>query len=154
MPFDNAYFDGVWSLGVIEHFIDGYASIILEAKRVLRPGGYLFITVPSISPLKKIKIKLGHYNEIKESELDDFFQFAFHPKDTIQGVCKHGFELVKSYGRSGSLGFYEDAGTLAQWLSLQPYSKALLNRIIWRGADHVLKPFSYHMMYFLFRKQS
>jgi SAM-dependent methyltransferase len=154
MPFDDGYFDGVWSLGVIEHFYDGYESIIMETKRVLRPGGYLFLTVPSISPLKNFKTKLGLYEEIKKSELDDFFQFAFHPRDTIKGVSDMGFELVKSFGRSGSLGFYEDAGSFAKLLFLKPDSQSLLPRIIWRGTDIILRPVSYHMKYFLFRKKA
>jgi SAM-dependent methyltransferase len=153
IPFEDGYFDGVWSLGVIEHFYDGYAPIILESKRVLRPDGYLFLTVPCISPLKKLKMKLGLYEEMKEDDLDDFFQFAFHPKDVIDGVARHGFEYVKSFGRSASLGLYEDARSLSNLFLLEPDSQSLLRRIVWRGVDIVLRPVSFHVMYFLFQKR-
>lgn len=152
IPFGEAYFNGVWSLGVIEHFYDGYAPIILESKRVLRPGGYLFLTVPSISPVKKLKMWLGHYEEMRETDIEKFFQFAFHPKDTIDVVTGMGFTLIKSFGRSGSLGLYEDASSLSKMIFLNPDGHDTLSRIIWRGADIVLRKISYHMRYFVFKK--
>ena len=152
IPFGEAYFNGVWSLGVIEHFYDGYAPIILESKRVLRPGGYLFLTVPSISPVKKLKMWLGHYEEMRETDIEKFFQFAFHPEDTIKVVTSMGFTLIKSFGRSGSMGFYEDAGSLSKLFLLNPHSRGTLPRIMWRGADIALRKISFHMKYFLFKK--
>lgn len=44
--FDDAAFDGYFSWGVFEHFEDGLQPCIAEAYRVLKPGGYLFISVP------------------------------------------------------------------------------------------------------------
>lgn len=152
MPFDDGYFDGVWSIGVIEHFIDGYDRIIAEARRVLCPRGFLFLTVPSISPLKKLKMKLGHYEELDSSELEDFFQFSFHPRDTVANVSNMGFQLLESFGRSGSFGLYEDAPSIAKWLLPDPNNLALPARVVWRGADIVLTPISFHTKYFLFQK--
>jgi SAM-dependent methyltransferase len=44
--FGTGFFDAYFSWGVFEHFEDGLGSCIAEAWRVLRPGGYLFISVP------------------------------------------------------------------------------------------------------------
>ena len=35
--------DGYWSIGVIEHFYEGYSDISREMHRVLRSGGYVFL---------------------------------------------------------------------------------------------------------------
>jgi len=39
-------FDGYFSWGTFEHFEEGLDRCIAEAFRILRPGGYLFMTVP------------------------------------------------------------------------------------------------------------
>jgi len=49
LNFPDHYFDGYWSLGVIEHFYKGYDEIIHKIYRVLHPGGFLFLTVPEMS---------------------------------------------------------------------------------------------------------
>ena len=43
----------------IEHFIDGYDAILSEMYRVIKEGGYLFLTVPSMSIIRKVKAALG-----------------------------------------------------------------------------------------------
>lgn len=57
LPFDDNYFDGYWSLGVIEHFWLSYDDIASEMARVIRGGGYLFITFPMMSSLRQWKAK-------------------------------------------------------------------------------------------------
>ena len=52
-------FDGYISAGVIEHFPGGYAKILNEIKRVVKPGGYIFVTFPHLSLLRRLKIKLN-----------------------------------------------------------------------------------------------
>jgi len=49
LPFRNSCLDGYLSFGVIEHFrsIVEVLSALREAKRVLKPGGKLFLTVPN-----------------------------------------------------------------------------------------------------------
>ena len=42
LPFEDNYFIGYWSIGVIEHFWEGYESIALEMSRVIKYNGYLF----------------------------------------------------------------------------------------------------------------
>ncbi len=42
LPFKDGYFIGYWSMGVIEHNINGYNNIAKEISRVLKEKGYLF----------------------------------------------------------------------------------------------------------------
>ena len=55
LAFEANSFGGYWSLGLIEHFWDGYDQLVEEAWRVLRPGGLAFITFPHLSPLRRFK---------------------------------------------------------------------------------------------------
>ena len=43
LPFEDDFFDGYWSFGVIEHFFIGFDEILEEMARVIKPGGYLFL---------------------------------------------------------------------------------------------------------------
>jgi 2-polyprenyl-3-methyl-5-hydroxy-6-metoxy-1,4-benzoquinol methylase len=93
-------------LGVIEHFKDGYASIIEEARRVLKPGGLLFLTVPSVSPLRRLKMRLGRY---EGADMTRFYQFAFTPNDTARTITRMGFRLLESRSRGGYLGLMRES---------------------------------------------
>ncbi len=44
--FPDASFDAYFSWGTFEHFEDGLDPCLTEALRLLKPGGYLFITTP------------------------------------------------------------------------------------------------------------
>lgn len=46
MPYEKESFQSVWSNCVLEH-IPGISQVLAEVHRVLRPGGYLLMTVPS-----------------------------------------------------------------------------------------------------------
>jgi SAM-dependent methyltransferase len=47
IPFDDRYFDSVYSSEVLQHISD-IEPIIAEIERVLKKGGYLLITVPFV----------------------------------------------------------------------------------------------------------
>jgi ubiquinone/menaquinone biosynthesis C-methylase UbiE len=44
--FAAASFDAYFSWGTFEHFENGLAECVQEAYRILKPGGYLFVSVP------------------------------------------------------------------------------------------------------------
>jgi len=96
LDFPDNFFDGYWSLGVIEHFWKGYGEILEEAKRVIKPKGYLFLTFPYISPLRKLKARLGFYKTWKPDSVkkDDFYQFILDKEKVKANIEKYGFELV------------------------------------------------------------
>jgi len=152
LPFKDNDLDGVWSLGVIEHFFDGYEILISEAHRVLRPGGFLFLTVPTISPLKALRIQLGRYPNYSPRDRENFFQFAFRRNHVATSIVSHGFILQQSFGRSGSFGLTEDLGSFSHFMLPSPSNQAFWARAWWRIADKFLTPFSYHVRYYLFQK--
>ncbi len=99
LAFERETFDGYWSIGVIEHFYEGYESIAKEMARVLRPGGYLFLTFPTISPLRKRLIYKKVFPLLKSDaggkEPDGFYQFALNWKDVKRRFTLLGFNLCK-----------------------------------------------------------
>lgn len=48
MPFPDAHFDGIWNLGVMEHFqANTMRSAFSEMRRTLKPGAHLILLWPS-----------------------------------------------------------------------------------------------------------
>jgi SAM-dependent methyltransferase len=163
LAFDDNYFAGYWSLGVIEHFFQGYLGIIPEIYRVIRPEGYLFITFPYMSPMRKLKVKLNLYkpysSEIQEKEKhsENFYQFILNEKDVIENFKSRGFILINAESLDGLLGFINEVfifkcilkkSLRKLYQSTRPkfliYFKSILNKI--------LSKYSAHMKLLIFQK--
>jgi SAM-dependent methyltransferase len=94
LDFPEGYFDGYWSFGVIEHFWTGYHKIIREAHRVIRDQGYLFLTFPCMSPLRKLKAEMGFYKRWQGTdEPEGFYQFILPVQGVAQVLASCGFEV-------------------------------------------------------------
>lgn len=62
VPLEHGSVDLVWCSEVLEHVADG-GHLLLEARRVLRPGGRLLVTVPYHGRLKAAAIALARFEE-------------------------------------------------------------------------------------------
>jgi SAM-dependent methyltransferase len=103
LPLATECLDGYWSLGVIEHFVDGYTNIASEIDRVLRPGGYLFLTFPMMNAVRRIQAKKGAYGAWEEADADlrrNFYQYALDPTEVIEEFKSLGFAAVYRGGQS------------------------------------------------------
>lgn len=154
IEFPDGYFDGYWSIGVIEHFFEGYEDIAGEMHRVLRKGGYLFMTVPAMSILRKAKafFKLYHEFDNPDDIQDRFYQFALSPEGVVEQFSSIGFELVKIRGRDGVKGLRDEIGMLRRplqwcWEGKSVYAKAMKAAI-----QATSSPFAGHMAFFIFKK--
>ncbi len=118
LPYDSSYFDGYWSLGVIEHSYGGFKQIIEEAGRVLKPGGYLFVSFPNLSPLRKLKKIFKFYKiwDEKRYGIKKFYQFAYNKKNVLQQIESMGFSHIRSYNYDAFKGIKDEVPALASLL--------------------------------------
>ena len=149
--FPDHYFDGCWSVGVIEHFYEGYRAVVHEMRRVLRPGGVAFVTVPSLSPIRRLKRRLGAYPEFSGNP-QAFYQFALDPKTVIREFGTHGFSLLSTGFRGGLKGLKDECPSVISVPIQRLYdAKTRPLRLLRHGLDQALKPLTYHTRLFVFR---
>lgn len=109
LPLGESLIAGYWSIGVIEHFFEGFDDIAKEMVRVIKPGGYLFVSHPYMSPLRKIKAQLGLYPLLNcQNKPDGFYQFALNHKIVRKTFESIGFKLMLFKKVSGLMGFNEE----------------------------------------------
>lgn len=153
LQFENNFFDGYWSLGVIEHFYDGYEEIIREANRVLKSGGYLFLTFPYLSPLRKLKIKLGLYSTWKSGDdLKNFYQFFLDWKEVREKVEKTGFILIDEQTLDAVKGIKDEILILKPGLQKIYNSNLFVNRVIKMSISKIFSPVAAHGILLIFKK--
>ena len=150
LPFADASFDGCWSLGVIEHFPGGYATVRDEMRRVLRPGGYLFLTFPALNPVRRAWIRAGKFPPWDPAHQDRFYQYALDPRRVAADFAAAGFTLV---ARRPHLGL---AGAEDLWPGLERPFRRLrggARPARWAGAalNALLEPLTAHLMLLVFR---
>jgi SAM-dependent methyltransferase len=159
LPFPDNYFVGYWSLGVIEHFWEGYQPILAEMQRVLIKGGYVFLSFPYLSPLRKIKTKLHLYAEIKKltgKQRECFYQFALDGHAVIADFTVAGFKLLAKKPTSGLKGFKDEVTFLKPMLQrLFDYQGSnLLLRGLSYGLETGLATFAGHQLFIVFQKEA
>jgi len=117
--FRNDVFDACISLGVIEHFPEGPHRPLIEIKRVLKPGAFLFVSTPCNNWFRKLVnhplrdlINLMH--RCKGQQLY-FTEYRFERHELVEHVREQGFEIVETIPNDyrldqgeRSIGFYTD----------------------------------------------
>jgi len=152
-PYRDNFFDGYWSLGVIEHCRDGYDSITEEAARIIKPNGYFFAAFPMISVLRAIKIRLGIYKKIKNGSGDNFYQYFFDPRDVAGRVQSRGFALVEKHSWDAIKGLKDEIKFLEAPLQAIYDNKIAGSRFLKYMANMLLGWFCGHMALLVFRKK-
>ena len=152
LPFADASFDGCWSLGVIEHFPDGYAAVRDELHRVLRPGGFLFLTFPALNPARRAWIRAGAFPRWDPSLQGRFYQYALDPRRVAADFAAAGFAPV---ARSPHLGL---AGAEDLWPRFErPFQRLREGGrpARWAGAalNALLEPVTAHLMLLVLRRE-
>ena len=79
-------------------------------KRVIKNGGYLFITFPYLSRLRRLKIFLKRYPIFNSENFnrDLFYQFAFAHNEVIEYFKNLGFKLIYQKSFDGVNGLKEE----------------------------------------------
>lgn len=143
LAYENNSFDGYWSIGVIEHFYEGYNTVLKEMHRVIRPGGYLFVSFPYLSPLRQLNIIFGKYaaRDFKKKP-NDFYQYALSQNTVIKNFESRGFRFIRSRPFDGYKGLREEMGLL-------PSSLPKLIKLLISG---LAIPWSSHCVLLIFQK--
>lgn len=117
LPYEDNFFDGYWSFGVIEHFYNGFDDILNEMQRVIKKDGFLFLTFPMMNLIRKSKARRNCYPVyLKESvDLNCFYQFALDPISVKQKLNEHGF-ILECEGGLSSIACIGEEYKAARWL--------------------------------------
>jgi ubiquinone/menaquinone biosynthesis C-methylase UbiE len=115
MPFADESFDLYYSGGVVEHFESGAEKSLQEAFRVLKNDGVLLLSVPYLSPLRRMLAPFNkkYWRKVSSSKVEEkhgdlnFFQYAYTVSEFQQMLNKAGFEVVETQGYSVLWGLYE-----------------------------------------------
>src|SRR3989338_7232886 len=149
LPFEYIFFDGYWSFGVIEHFWDGYDDIVREMKRVVRKGGYVFVTFPYMSPLRRFLARRCVYalrDSRQEKEMKDtFYQFALDLNFVKQIFEQYGFVMKECSFRDGVKGLKDEVGWIRPLLQPVYESHRAVARIVRYFLDIFLRRWSGHI---------
>lgn len=119
LSFPDGIFDAYLSLGVVEHFIEGPHRPLAEARRVIRPGGYIMVSTPTTNmfrnlvnhPIRRL-FDLAH--KMRGRDLH-FAEYRFTKQELVRHVEKAGFEVVEVVPNdtrrdqsTHAIGFYTD----------------------------------------------
>jgi SAM-dependent methyltransferase len=91
----DGYYTAYISLGVVEHRQKGPEPFLLEAYRVLVPGGVILMSVPHFHILRRMNTCLG-YRLGKTTGLE-FYQYAFTPKEFLSIIQGAGFKILETF---------------------------------------------------------
>jgi 2-polyprenyl-3-methyl-5-hydroxy-6-metoxy-1,4-benzoquinol methylase len=99
--FADDQFDWVTSFDVLEH-VPNTGSAIKEARRVLKPGGFLVVGIPLENKLL-FRIAWNLWKKYRGKVWEDVHIHIFSEKNFIKQVKKHKFDVIeawKSHGRT------------------------------------------------------
>lgn len=156
LPYPDNSFDGYWSLGVIEHFYEGPDAILKEMARVIRPGGYLFITFPHMSKLRRNKARHSKFSIFNSDLLKNgnFYQFALPEESVIEDLEGHGFVLIEKRPLEGLKGAKDELTGPIQSLLKSIYAgKNIFAQILSFILARLLAPYSSHSILLILQKK-
>ncbi len=84
-PFREETFDGVISLGVVEHFVDGPDKPLKDIYRILKKNSIAIITVPCMNSVRMFK-ELIWWNDLRDA-------FLYILRSIIKGRPSYQFEF-------------------------------------------------------------
>ena len=157
LEFEDNFFDGYLSLGVLEHFWQGYDDILTEMYRVLKLGGYAFVTVPCISYLDRLKIKFSGYPEFQGQKMPEgFYQFGLDVHTLKKDFEQVGFTCIRMCfsrycGLVGLARVCPSFRTVYSVLS-SPKRNNLLLKVFRKAVSAALAPLCSDMVFFVMKK--
>ena len=107
LPFPDGSVDVVTCFHSLEHWHFSPVRLFAEIRRILRPGGYVFIATPNAVNLRKrISVLFGRTNHCDFSEwYDSDLVFRGHVREPVMRdfrelMDRNKLELIATYGRN------------------------------------------------------
>ncbi len=92
----DAAFDAYYSWGVFEHFETDVSRCIAEAYRVLKPNGYLFVSVPHDNLRLALRAAFERYVPAEPGVATRrFYQWRFTRKELVDVLTAGGFQVLE-----------------------------------------------------------
>jgi SAM-dependent methyltransferase len=119
LPFEDATFDLYYSGGVVEHFEGGADRALNEARRVLKAGGILLLSVPYYSPMRRaLSLVKREWRRVGGPGVDrngsngvgPFYQYAYTVREFERLLTAAGFRVIGSQGYAILWGLYDVGG--------------------------------------------
>jgi SAM-dependent methyltransferase len=116
LPFADGTFDLYYSGGVVEHFEGGADRALEEARRVLKPGGILLISVPYYSPMRRaLSLVKREWRRVSGPRVDRdaaagrgrFYQYAYTSREFERYLTSAGLRVIGSQGYAIVWGLYD-----------------------------------------------
>lgn len=127
--------------------------------RVVKPGGYVFVSVPIMSLLRKLKASCRIYPTINDACnicQTDFYCYILPHKKIIDDFEEKGFKLVKTYNWEGNKGLRDEVKVLRMPLQYitQFRNRNIIFKIFIRILDIFVSPLAGHECLFVFKKRN
>jgi SAM-dependent methyltransferase len=100
--FPDASFDAYFSWGTFEHFEEGFDRVVGEAYRVLKPGGLLFTSMPTVNIRHALRDILREpWRLPPQTQRTRFYQWRLTRGELATILSHHGFAVddVKIIGK-------------------------------------------------------
>lgn len=95
LPYGDNCFGSYLSFGVLEHFEGGMLPALREARRVIKPGGALVLTIPYpniVFRAVQFKRRLSGAGQLTD---DAFYESAYTRRQLIDSVSQAGFRVLR-----------------------------------------------------------
>lgn len=90
----DGHYDSYLSFGVVEHRRGGPSPFLVEAHRVLKPGGLLVLSVPHFGPLRRVK---SRRRRPAPPDKGPFYQYGFTLGELTALVRAAGFAVRRAF---------------------------------------------------------
>ena len=132
----DGFYDAYLSIGVVEHRLEGPEPFLIEAWRVLKPGGRIIIAVPFFGPLREVKSALMMYERRRPAL--PFFQFGFGKGEFACLLHKAGFHIEYARPLYAHRLLQEELPGYDRLVKRAPFIRRLAERLLHKRDGHML----------------